>query len=124
MKTTNRLASAALLLVCAWPGAAQENAASQKRADIVRLLELTQAQALGQQVSSAFVGQVTNALRAANPNIPQGALDALPEVVDEVVAENLPEFMQEVVVLFGAATPGACSRHAPICASTCRCPRV
>lgn len=72
----------------------------EKRAAIEKLLEITGAMKLGQQFSSAMVTQFATTLRATHPNIPQKALDALSEVVNGAVAENLPGLQETLVHIY------------------------
>lgn len=90
---------AALLVATLIPADAQE-VAPAKKAEIEKLLETTGALKLGQQLSSVMVAQLTNELRAARPDIPQKALDVLPEEVDGVLADNLPAFEEVVVRIY------------------------
>lgn len=92
-----------LLVICicfVWAGAASAQESSEKRADIERLLAMTQAQTIGQQMSQAMVGQFTNAVRASNPNIPDDVLAVLPEAVNSVIEENMPELMSRMAGLY------------------------
>lgn len=81
------------------PGAAAD-VAPEKRAEIEKLLDLTGALKLGQQMSAAMVAQMTNVLRASHPDIPQKALDVLPEEVNAVVAAHLDTFKEMMVVIY------------------------
>jgi uncharacterized protein len=72
----------------------------EKRAAIDKLLDLTGAVQLGQQLSSAMVTQLSNSLRATHANIPKKALDVLPEVVNGVVAENIGGFREIIIRVY------------------------
>lgn len=95
------------LAILAWLLSAAPNALAdatdvspEKRAAIEKLLELTGALKLGQQMSSMVVTQMTGALRAARPDLPAKALDLLPEVVNGVIAENVGSFKEVVVHIY------------------------
>jgi uncharacterized protein len=77
-----------------------QDVSPEKRAAIEKLLEITGAMKLGQQFSSAIVTQLTNTLRATHANVPQKALDALPEVVDGVFAENIGALKEILVHIY------------------------
>ena len=79
---------------------ADEALTPAKKADIERLLEVTRALALGQQMSALMVGQFTNMIKQANPNIPQEMIDKLPEIVNSVVDENISTFKQAAVLIY------------------------
>jgi uncharacterized protein len=101
MKTRRYILILAVLLSCSTIVMADGHDISpEKRAAIEKLLELTGALKLGQQFSSAMVTQMTNALRTAHANIPQRALDILPEVVNSVVAEHIGEFKEKVIQVY------------------------
>lgn len=80
--------------------AAEQQIAPEKRAQIEKLLEITGALKLGQQLSSAIVTQMTNALRATHPNVPQKALDLLPEIVNGVIAENMGSLKEMTIHIY------------------------
>ena len=82
-----------------WMYAAAQQAPN-KRADIERLLELTQAQVLSQQLSQSMSAQMVNIVRASNPNVPEEMLTALSQSVDSVIEENLPSLLQELVGIY------------------------
>lgn len=73
---------------------------AQKRAEIEKLLKVTGTLELSQRLSTVMVAQLTSVLRAAHPNIPQKALDALPEVVNGVIAEHMGAFKESVVQIY------------------------
>ena len=100
MKKTLRSVLLALLLVIPFAGHAQETLTPQKRAEIEKLLELTGAMALGQQMSDVMVIELTNALKATRPDLPQRALDFLPQEVNAVIAENIGSFKELVVAIY------------------------
>jgi len=75
---------------------------AEKRAAIDQLLETTGALQLGQQLSAAIIKELADTLRATHANVPQKALDVLPEVVDGVITENLPAFKELLIHIYDA----------------------
>lgn len=101
MNTLRSLAVLALLSsvplnVLAAPG----DIVPEKRAAIEQLLDTTGALQLGQQLSSAMVRQLADSLREAHANVPQKALDVLPDVVNGVIAENLGTFKEVMIRIY------------------------
>jgi hypothetical protein len=90
---------AAVLLAAPYPAAAQD-VAPDKRVDIEKLLEMTGAMRIGQALSQTMVAQLTAAVRAANPSIPDQLMDVLPEEVNAVLAENAPAFVAMAVRVY------------------------
>jgi hypothetical protein len=95
----------AALLLCSSLALAASNATAQevsreKRAAIEHLMQVTNALALGQQLSGVFVSQLAPLVRSQNPGVPQHVIDAIPEEVNAVLAESLPAFKELVVVLY------------------------
>lgn len=79
---------------------ADEALTPEKKADIERLLDMTGALALGQQMSAMMVGQFTNVIKQANPNIPKELIDKLPEIVNSVIDENIGTFKQSAILIY------------------------
>ena len=79
-----------------------QEVSAEKRAAIDKLLETTGALQLGQQFSTAIVKQLADTLRATHANVPQKALDVLPEVVNGVITENLPAFKELMIQIYDA----------------------
>lgn len=94
-----RTALLALLILCATPGFG-DDLTPEKRADIERLLHMTGAFAVGRQMSTAVVQQMTEVLRKARPDIPQRVLDVLPEEVDAVINDNMGAFKDLMIPLY------------------------
>lgn len=90
---------AAALLAASCPALAQD-VAPDKRADIERLLEMTGVLKLGQTLSQMMVAQLAEAVRAANPGIPDKLMQALPEEVNAVLVENTPAFVAMAVRVY------------------------
>lgn len=74
--------------------------AAEKRADIERLLEMTGALAVGKQMADAIVGQLSQTLRQARPDIPARVLDALPEDVGAVLDANMPALEAGLIPIY------------------------
>lgn len=74
--------------------------AVDKRADIERLLEMTGALAVGKQMADAIVGQLSQTLRRARPDIPERVLNALPEDVGAVLDANMPGLKAALIPLY------------------------
>jgi hypothetical protein len=65
-------------------------------------MEMTNALALGSQMSKVMVNIMGEAIKGAHPSIPQKVIDALPETVDTVVTEHLPEFKERMIDLYAS----------------------
>lgn len=94
------LFSAVLLATAALGPASAQEISAAKKTEIDKLLQLTHALQLGQQMSSAIVKQITNQLHVTRPDIPQKALDVIPEEVDSIIAENMPAFKKIVIGIY------------------------
>ena len=79
---------------------AAEPLTAEKRADIERLLDLTNALAISQKISSAAAVQLAQVLKAANPSIPQALLERLPSIVNSVVADNMNTLKEIYITLY------------------------
>ena len=77
-----------------------QDAAQLKKAEIVKLLETTQALALSRQMAGLFVAQMTQGIQTNRPDIPKTALDFLPSTVDEVMKDNESFFRDLFVALY------------------------
>ena len=71
-----------------------------KKADIEKVLEVTGALALGQQMSDAVVAQMSQALKASRPDLDPKLFDVLRDAVGSVINENLPAFSEMIVVVY------------------------
>lgn len=89
-----------LILIAGTQVSAADTVPPEKRAEIEKLLELTGALKLGQQLSAAMVTNFSNSLKASHPNIPQKALDVLPEEVNAVLNENLDSFKELIILIY------------------------
>ena len=61
---------------------------------------MTGSLAIGNQMNAAIVGQMTEILRKACPDIPERILNVLPEEVSAVFSENLGNFKDVVVPVY------------------------
>ncbi|HYS12801.1 MAG TPA: DUF2059 domain-containing protein [Burkholderiaceae bacterium] len=99
-----KLARLALLSLClaamSIANAPAQEVSSEKRAEIERLLEVTGALAIGQQMSNFFVTHLAQAIKKDNPNAPQHVIDAIPQEVNAVITESLPLFKELVIPLY------------------------
>jgi uncharacterized protein len=89
----------ATLALTTSPAFGQEVSAD-KRAEIEKILDTTGALKLGQQFATAFAAQIANALRASHANVPQKALEVLPEEVNAVIADNIASFKELVIQIY------------------------
>ena len=103
--TIARTALLVLLIACATP-ALGEDLTPEKRADIERLREMTGALAVGKQMSSAVVTQMTEILHKARPAMPQRVLDVLPEDIDGVIPDNRGAVKDLIIPLYHKYFPG------------------
>lgn len=72
----------------------------EKRADIERLLAMTNALAMGKQMAAMVVTNLTQALQKARPDIPQAALNVLPAEVAAVFDENMGSLKEEIIPIY------------------------
>ena len=66
-----------------------ESLTEAKKTDIKKLLDMTGALDVGQQMSRAIVSQMTNALKSARPDIPENIYDIIAEEVNKIIEEAL-----------------------------------
>ena len=101
MKATHALVACLVLGLASASGARADELTPEKRADIEQLLEMTHAVDIGKQMGVAGAQQIANVLKQARPDIPQSVLDALPPVVESVIAANIGSFKEAVIPLYG-----------------------
>jgi hypothetical protein len=65
--------------------------------DILKLLDITGAQKLGEQLANSFMQQFTVAIRQSNPNIPPRALEVANEVARSFFVQRYPELIPRMV---------------------------
>jgi hypothetical protein len=68
--------------------------------DIKRLLDVTNAQRLSEQMSNAFMTQFSQALKASNPNIPPRAMEIATEVARSFFTQRYPALIPKMVVAY------------------------
>ena len=92
-----RVFSFALLLVAsgvqAQSAGTSDELSSEKAADINKLLEITDAVKIGQQMGDAMIGLVGQIARQRNPGVDPADLDVISGIVSEVIRENIPGLM-------------------------------
>jgi hypothetical protein len=77
-----------------------QDVAAAKRAELERLLALTGALNIGQQMSTAMVQQITNMLRASNPDLSPRAIQVLQEEVNGVIGDNMGAFKELMILVY------------------------
>ena len=77
-----------------------EDMTEAKRVDIDKLIEMTGAVAIGQQMSDAIVTQMSQVLRGSRPDLPPRLFDILREEVNRVIEENLPNLMSKIIPVY------------------------
>ncbi|MBI1397240.1 MAG: DUF2059 domain-containing protein [Betaproteobacteria bacterium] len=88
------------LLAAAPPGALADDLSPEKRADIERLLEMTGALSIAQQMSDMVVTEFTNSLRQSRPDVPKEVLDLLPEIIHETFAAKMGALKDEMIPIY------------------------
>lgn len=89
----------AALSLAAAPAAADE-LSPQKRADIERLLEMTGATKIGRQMAAVSAAHMAQSLRQSHPEIPQKALEVLPEEVGAVFETHIGTFLAAIIPVY------------------------
>jgi uncharacterized protein len=77
-----------------------EELTAEKKADIQQLMEMTNVLALGKQMNTAIIENLTKSLKVTRPDIPQEVLELLPGEVTAVFNENLHIYLQEMIPLY------------------------
>jgi hypothetical protein len=65
------------------------NIAPEKKADIEKLMKITGALKIGQQMSNTVVNNMTRAIKAARPDIPDRMYKILAEEVNNIIEEQM-----------------------------------
>ncbi len=86
---------------------AAEDLTAEKKADIEQVLQMTGALAIGKQMAVYFVGALTQEIRKTRPDIPQKALDTLPEEVGAAIDANIAAFRNLAVPIYHKHFTGA-----------------
>jgi hypothetical protein len=76
------------------PAAAQEPLTDAKRADILRLLQVTGSAQLGLQFADAISAEMFNGMKAMNPEIPSRVIDIVKEEVTKMMQQRLSTFLE------------------------------
>ena len=70
------------------------------QSDIVRLLKMTGAEALGVQMGVAITNQMIDSLMKQDPKIPPKAVALIKDEISVVIAEEMPKLMTEIVPVY------------------------
>jgi hypothetical protein len=73
---------------------------AEKRADIEKLLDMTGAMAVGQQMAGAVAAQFIQTIKQIRPDIPQKLIDALPQEIEAVFSANVESLKAAVIPLY------------------------
>ena len=92
--------AAVLLIAACTAQLPDDNLTEAKQADILELLEMTGALAIGKQMSDAVGANMSQTLKASRPDIAPELFDILQEEVSRTVEENLPEFAARIVPIY------------------------
>ena len=77
-----------------------EDISKDFQSDIVRLLKMTGAEALGIQIGVSVTNQMIDSLMKQNPEIPPNAVASIKDEISKVFAEEMPKLMSEVVPVY------------------------
>lgn len=72
----------------------------ESQSDIVKLLKLTGAEALGLQMGVAVTNQMIDALMAQDPEVPPKAVESIKDEINIVFAEEMPNLIMEIVPIY------------------------
>ena len=100
MKRMILTATTLLLVLSAVPFSSAETISAEKRADIERLLQMTGALDIGKQMSEAMGAEMSQAIKAIRPDLPPKLFDIMEEEVNQVISENLPNFVALVIPVY------------------------
>ena len=93
------LATICAMVVCIKPSFS-DDVSSDKKADIQKLLEMTGALAIGQQMANQMVVLITQNIKARRPDVPDKVIEALRQEVNGAIRDNMPAFVEMVVPLY------------------------
>lgn len=94
-------AGVVVLLLLAFGGHAHAQAVDPAyEKDALRLLEMTGAQRLGEQMLDAVMNSVGQSLRQANPNIPQRVVDIAGETARDLYKSEMGSLLPRIVVAY------------------------
>lgn len=97
MKTLIRGVVLACAVLVSPTGASAQAVDPAFEKDIVRLLDLTGAQKLGEQMTASFTQQFGQALRQANPNVPPRMIEIAGDVAKTLFAKEYPSLVPHMV---------------------------
>ena len=80
--------------------ALSEDLTPEKKADIRKILDMTGALAITQQMIDQIMFQTTRNIRARRPDVPQKVIDALREEVSGVVKDNLASIFELMLSIY------------------------
>ena len=90
-----------LLALLSFAGTASANGIPAAfQSDIVKLLELTGAEALGLQMGTAIADQIIDGLSREQPDIPSRVVEIMKDEIRQVFREEMPRYMKSVVPIY------------------------
>ncbi len=100
MKSLLKIFALSCLLVLHCGSVSAAELSDERHADIDKLLTMTNAMAMGKQMSGFMVNSMARVLKASNPKIPDKVIAALPEITNEVISEQTPAFKEMMIALY------------------------
>ncbi|MBI1397277.1 MAG: DUF2059 domain-containing protein [Betaproteobacteria bacterium] len=88
----HKIIATALVVLCAATAtlpARADDLTAAKKADILKLMEITGALRIGDAMSQSIVAQITQNLKARQPPLPQKAYEIVADEVPKVISEEL-----------------------------------
>ena len=89
-----------LALCCALPAARADDLTVEKRADIMRLMQMTGSLSVGRRMGAALATQMSQRLARTRPDIPKQLLDAVPEIVVSVFDANATALTESIIPVY------------------------
>lgn len=77
-----------------------EEISKEFQSDIVRLLKITGAEAIGIQMGVAVTNHMIDSLVKQDPEIPPNAVASIKDEISIVIAEEMPKLMTEIVPIY------------------------
>ena len=77
-----------------------EGISKEFRSDIMKLLKMTGAEAIGLQMSAAVSNQMIDSLLKEDPEIPPKAVAAIKEEINQTYADEMPKLIAEIVPIY------------------------
>lgn len=98
-----QLTIALVVLFLASPAAsASDEVSPEMRVAVRELIDLTGAADVSRQMTQAVLPQMTGAIRAASPDVPDRAFEILEEVMLELLDETTPELLERMIPIYAA----------------------